>query len=82
MMLTGIGIASIVLYMFWINKKKSNPIHTEELIPQKQMEESYQKTINRLIREKRWEDLEHLKTTFKGDYPHLAKKIEEALQDR
>lgn len=46
------------------------------------MEESYQKTINRLIKEERWEDLRHLKTTLKKDYPHLAKQIEEVLQNK
>lgn len=76
-----LGAVATISCVIYNKSKKSNSGNINEWVSQDQREESYKKTIEDLIRNERWEDLEHFKITL-VKYPRLIQKIEEALRNR
>lgn len=76
-----LGAVATVSYVVYNKSKKSNSGNINEWVSQDQREESYKKTIEDLIRNERWEDLESLKIAL-VKYPHLLQRVEEALRNR
>lgn len=79
--LVALGAVATVSYVVYNKTKKTGADNTGEWISQDQKEEGYKKTIEELIRNERWEDLESLKIAL-VKYPHLLQRVEEALRNR
>lgn len=78
--LVALGAVATISYVIY-NRRKINLDNIKEWTSHEQREESYGKTIEALIKDGRWEDLESLRTTLE-DYPRLIQRIEEALKNR